>query len=304
MGITILPGPALRERTTLQLGGTCRAELVLACEADAEALPATLRETGGMPLVLGFGSNILACDGELDLTIVTPPIGTGPEAVRQDVTCNCDEAVFVRCGAGVRLPRLLAWLGERGLSGLEGLAGIPGSVGGAVAMNAGSYGVEIGARVNRVRVFTETHGLVWMGPTDVTLGYRHFSVKGLARDALCVVLEVELAMTPAPAMDIKAAMAAHMAQKRATQPITEASAGCVFKNPAPGVSAGKLLDDAGFKGFALGGMAFSTMHANFMINTGGGTAAQALELLDLARERVRERFGHTLQTEVRVCPCL
>ena len=252
MAIRILPGPALRERTTLKIGGVCRAELVVEREADAERLPDALGETGGRPLVLGWGSNILARDGELDIAVVTPALHQGPEAVRQSVMCDCDEAVFVRCGAGVRLPRLLAWLGAHGLSGLEGLAGVPGSVGGAMAMNAGSYGTEIGARMNRVRVFTEAHGLVWLGRADVELAYRHFAVKGLAPDALCVVLEVELALDLAPGCGYQGGHGGQHGQETGHPTHCRCQRGVRVQESGPGRERGKAPGRGGAQGLRRG----------------------------------------------------
>ena len=92
-------------------------------------------------------------------------------------------------------------------------------------------------------------------------------------------------------------------RKKGTQPVLAHTAGCVFRNPAPGVSAGRLLQEAGLKGFRLGGVGFSSLHANFLVNFGKGTAAEALELLAMARERVRRASGYDLELEVRLCPC-
>ena len=129
--------PSLAERTTLRLGGTAIAELVLEDAADLAALPERLRALGGSPLILGAGSNILARDGDLPLVLLRPRFMRGPEIAGEK-----DGKILVRVGAGVPLPRLLRFCAGQGLSGLEGLVGIPGSVGGAVAMNAGSFGTE------------------------------------------------------------------------------------------------------------------------------------------------------------------
>ena len=128
-----IPRPSLAERTTLRLGGTAIAELVLEDAADLAALSGRLRALGGSPLILGAGSNILARDGDLPLVLVRPRFMQGPDIVGEK-----DGKILVRVGAGVPLPRLLRFCVAQGLSGLEGLVGIPGSVGGAVAMNAGS----------------------------------------------------------------------------------------------------------------------------------------------------------------------
>jgi len=166
-----------------------------------------------------------------------------------------------------------------------------------VAMNAGSYGVELGSLVRRVRVWTPAGGLVWREAKDCAFGYRHFD-SGLGQGAgFQLIWEVELLLESDAPAAIRARMAAYYGKKKSTQPVTAKSAGCVFKNPV-GKSAGKLLDEAGMRGKCLGGMAFSNMHANFMVNVGGGTAQHALELLELGRELVRKKSGVSLETEV------
>ena len=203
---------------------------------------------------------------------------------------------MVRCAAGVRLPKLVAWCAARGLSGLEGMAGIPGAVGGAVAMNAGSYGVSMGDVLTRARLWSADSGAVWLTREALTCGYRHFD-PGLS--APWLVLGCELRLTRTEPDIVREAIKANLQRKKATQPITQATAGCVFKNPE-GVSAGKLLDEAGFKGRRMGGVGFSELHANFLVHHGGGSATQALELLETARETVRERTGIRLELEVKV----
>ncbi len=291
------PGPYLRERTTLRLGGKTLGEARLSREDELAELPGLLKSFGAAPLVLGRGSNILALDEDLPLVLVTPDFDAPPEIVE-----DSGGEVQVKVGAGRTLPGFLHWCAENGLGGLAGLAGIPGSMGGAVAMNAGSYGCETGERLAGVRVFTPERGTVFLPKTDFQLAYRKFNptAKGEAAPAWFVISEALFSLRREEPEAIKALMAENLRKKAATQPISAASAGCVFKNPAPGVSAGKLLDDAGFKGRRAGRMMFSELHANFLINTGGGTSKQALDLLDEARESVLAKFGYNLELEVKV----
>jgi UDP-N-acetylmuramate dehydrogenase len=195
------------------------------------------------------------------------------------------------------LPKLVNWATKLGLSGLEGLAGIPGTVGGAVAMNAGSYGRETADLLARVRIWDAAGGLRWIGPAQWTAGYRGFAPQGC--EALWLVLEAELTLKTATSESVRSAVDANLARKKATQPVNTATCGCVFKNPEGG-SAGKMLDELGFRGKGLGGMCFSAMHANFLVNEGRGTAKAALELIAKAREAVLGRFGVALELEVKV----
>ena len=283
--------PSFAERTTLGLGGTGLAQVTVRKEKDLEALPSTLERLGGKPVVLGRGSNILARDGLLDLV-----------AVRAEADAKFSvQSNRVLAGAALRLPMLLARLAAEGLSGLEGLSGIPGNVGGAVAMNAGSFGCEFKDCLRRVRVFTPERGLEWRTPDTFAMGYRHFCLN--EEPDFFLILGVELELAREDPGRVREHMRESYAKKKAVQPLGVRSAGCVFKNPEQGLSAGILLDKAGFRGKSLGGVALSDKHANFLINTGGGTSAQAFELLDMARQAVARQFGHTLEMEVKVWPC-
>lgn len=282
--------PSLAERTTLELGGTAEVELVVRDERDLDELGEFLMRESLRPFVIGEGSNLLAPDAHLDMALIRVATPPGPERVEKD-----GDKLIVRCGGGQRLPGLLGWAGMAGLSGLEGLTGIPGSVGGAVAMNAGSYGTEIGDVVRRVRLWSPGRGLFWLDRDQCEFGYRHFSPGIPAAKAL--VWQVEFALSEARPRQVRAAMQENYKRKKASQPVTAKSAGCVFKNPEND-SAGRLLDKAGMRGARLGGMAFSEVHANFLVNTGGGTSEDALELIDRGREKVKEAFGIILDMEV------
>ncbi len=295
MTLELGPGPLLASRTTLRLGGRALAEARLDRAEDAEGLADALAGLGGAPFVLGGGSNVLARDGELPLVVIAPRLRGEPVILHE----RAGDKIRVRVGAGVKLQRLVAWLATQGLSGLGGLVGVPGTVGGAVAGNAGSYGDCLGDVLARVRVWTPRAGLRWVGREGFSTAYRRFSLTG--EDGFFLVLEAEIDCEVREPIDIRKDMVAHLGQKKASQPITAATAGCVFKNP-PGEAAWRLLEAAGFRGKRLGGVGFSEKHANFLVNYGGGTAGEAFSLLAAARQSVRERSGYELELEVRVAP--
>jgi UDP-N-acetylmuramate dehydrogenase len=302
MPLTLTRDVLLKERTTLRLGGPALAEAVVTCEAGLDELARALPGLGGLPLALGAGSNILAGDGPHKLVLVRAANDAEPDVSAQPGGPD-GKTILVRAGAGLRLPRLLGFCQHAGLTGLESLTGVPGSIGGSVAMNAGSYGVELGALLTRVRVWTPEGGLVWREATDCAFGYRHFNPEVTA--GFWLVWEAEFALSAETPTAVRQRMETVYEKKKTSQPVTAKSAGCVFKNPegAPaGMGAGRLLDEAGVKGKRLGGMAFSTVHANFLVNEGGGTAAEALELLEYGRAAVFDRFGLDLETEVKVLP--
>lgn len=287
---------SLSECTSLGLGGIPRAVVRLASESDLEALPDTLAALdASLPVVvLGAGSNILASDA-LPLIVLQPEFRQAPRILQE----NADE-VLLEVGASVRLPALIAFCARMGLGGLEGMLGIPGSVGGAVAMNAGSYGCSMGPLLFSLRLFCAEKGLYTALADNFFYGYRKFWMNNKP-EYYCMISAV-LRLKKMPREAIRSRMRTCFFQKNSTQPLHTRSAGCVFANPSEDVSAGKLLDAAGFRGRVHGGVRLSPKHANFLENTGTGTAAQALELIAAARDAVHERFGVTLELEVKVWP--
>lgn len=302
----ILPSPSLAPLTTLRLGGSALAEIRLETPADFDRLPQALARVGGEPRVLGGGSNLLIAEGELPLTLIRPLCGERqvPEIRGERVDEAGRRKVAIRAGAGLRMPALLAWCAQNGLSGLEGLTGVPGRVGGAVAMNAGAYGDTLGDRLTSLTVFTPERGVHRLEPGGWTAAYRRFALA--APCAWFAVLEAGLALVPASADAVRAAMNERMARKKATQPVGLRTAGCVFKNPG-GLSAGRLLDEAGLRGRRQGSVYFTELHANFLAHDaradGGGGFEAAAELIAEAREAVARRAGINLDMEIKVWPC-
>lgn len=286
--------PGMAERTTLRLGGYALVELWPETEEDLARLPELAAKYGGVLYPLGRGSNVLACDGEIPLVLVRMDRFSQLQVVKDE-----NGRAIVKAGAGVPLRRLLRFCLEEGLSGLEGLVGIPGNVGGAVAMNAGSFGTVIGTCLRSIEGVVEGK-LQRFASDDLEMGYRHMSTKQMRQ--LPLVAYANLSLTHGIKNGIFRHMVLNFNEKKSRQPLTSWSAGCCFKNVA-GQSAGKMLEAVGFRGKSLGGMAFSSKHANFLINMGNGTAAQALELVHMAMEAVWHRFGVRLDLEIRVVPC-
>ena len=290
-----IPQPSLAARTTLHFGGTAIAELILETYRDLEILPERLRSLGGKALVLGAGSNILARDGQLPLVLVRPHYTQGPEVIAEE-----NKKIFVRVGAGVPLARLLRFCLKNGLSGLEGLVGIPGSVGGCIAMNAGSFGTETAKHLHSIQIISDENIKI-VPIADISFGYRTFSIPG--EKNFFIILEAIFVLTKSERDGIGKRMFHNFFEKKSKQPLISWSAGCIFKNPAPQTSAGRLLEESGFKGKRRGGVMFSALHANFLLNEGHGSAEAALDLIDEARAMVLQRFGIELTLEVRIIPC-
>ncbi|MDR1776220.1 MAG: UDP-N-acetylmuramate dehydrogenase [Desulfovibrio sp.] len=286
------PDPSLAERTTLRLGGTAIAEIVLETRHDLDILPERLRAWGGEALALGAGSNILARDGRLPFVLVRLNRAHSPLTVAEE-----DDRARVRVGAGAPMSRLLRFCLKNGLSGLEGLVGIPGSVGGCIAMNAGSFGAQTAAHLESIQIIAD--GCVKTVPAEkFDYGYRSFSIPGEKKNF--IILEAIFVLTKSQRNGIDKRMFQYFFEKKSKQPLNAWSAGCVFKNPSALTPAGRLLEDAGFRGKGRGGMIFSPLHANFLVNEGSGSATAALDMIEEARTAVLRQTGITLQTEVRI----
>ena len=306
----------LADRTTLHVGG--RVEWLLE-PSDPEELRLAwqaARERGFVPRVLGGGANLLVQGGTLPGVVIATtrmrrvfrPLDT-ESAFEGD-----EEAEVASVGRVAPLdrhvdPRLIAWCGatlpnivrtaqELGWSGLEGLVGVPGSVGGGVAMNAGGRPGCVWDVVESVRVLTAEGELVDRPRAECSPGYRD---GGLGTD-LCVGAVLALKVESKAA--VRERMRSFLHEKRAKQPVTEWSCGCVFKNPDPELSggrgAGQLIDDCGGKGLERGDAFVSPLHGNFIINRGGATADDVFGLIEDLRATVADRSGIELATEVQV----
>ena len=272
----------LAKRTTFRIGGPAATFL----EPDDErqfalAYSAALRS--GLPVhILGGGSNLLICDeGVPGVVLSTALLQSGAPAVHEG-------RVVVR--AGMRLSRLVRWTAQSGLAGLECLAGIPGTVGGAVRMNAGGRYGCVGGRVEAIWCADRRGETVMRQARHVRWGYR-------STDIAEPILAVEFQLERDSAGKTEGRLTEILEEKRSSQPVELRSAGCFFKNP-PKESAGRLIDGAGMKGRRVGGACVSDKHANFIVNLGGATARDVLALSTQVRERVRECFRVSLESEV------
>lgn len=284
--------PELSRLTTLRIGGKAIACLLPQNREDLLAAHERAACLGGRLMPIGRGSNILADDGHLPLVLISLDKFADIRTVAEE-----DGQILVRAGAGASLAALLRFCLQNCLTGLEGLVGIPGRVGGACAMNAGSFGVETGEKIWQMETLDES-GASLHARASLQLRYRALNLQNYKQ--LPIVTSVIFALTRGSKSDILRRMNLNYFEKKFRQPLGAWSAGCAFKNPAKGLSAGRLLDDAGLKGKKLGGMTFSSKHANFLINEGNGSAAAAFELLDLAVASVQAKHDVRLEPEVRI----
>ncbi|WP_420264811.1 UDP-N-acetylmuramate dehydrogenase [Candidatus Magnetominusculus dajiuhuensis] len=249
---------------------------------------------GGVPyLVLGGGSNVLFGDGGFEGVVIST------KGFRSIETQTTDKGLFIRAGAGVSLAQVVMAAQREAGQGIEGLAGIPGTLGGAVFGNAGSFGAEIKDVVVAVTIVS-VDGQVKVlrtgdgQPDSLKFAYRR---SGIADNSVIVSVDMRLPFGDADLIAAKAHEC--VTKKRQTQPISLHSAGCVFKNPVGGY-AGELIEHAGCKGLICGGIEVSTVHANFFINRGGGTAADYLSLMERVKAMVQAKFDVGLAPEIRI----
>jgi UDP-N-acetylmuramate dehydrogenase len=283
---TVRADVPLRELTWYQLGGPARWFCEPRDEAELAALLARVRAPQIPWQVLGSGANVIVRDEGFDGVVIRLR-GPGFEQIEFE-----DETVHA--GAGTDLPTLVRSTLEHGLVGLEVLAGIPGTVGGAVRMNSGGRHGEIGEFVRDLRLLDRDGQIVTRPAAEVGFAYRHTNLAG------CIVLGVTLALEQG---DAEAALKRYReiwSEKYASQPaLGSRSSGCIFKNP-PEQSAGRLLDEAGLKGVRVGEAEISPLHANFIVAHDGATAQDVLDLMQLAKERVRQAAGIALEPEVEI----
>jgi len=288
----LLPQSAVRrdeplaKRTTLRVGGCADVCLEPASEEDLSRAIQFCRQTEIPFLVLGRGSNLLVRDGGIRGVVIclSHPNFSRIEADRPDL----------HCGAGARLKAVSAKARELELAGLEFLEGIPGSVGGALRMNAGAMGSAVLEVVTQVRFMDHAGKVHERNIAQVPAEYRS-----------CPLFQTNIALgaTFRGQPDAKEAIARRTVEfnkKRWSSQPREPSAGCIFKNPSPALSAGKLIEELGLKGRRQGGAVVSTVHGNFIVNDGDATAGDVLQLISLIQTRARVERGIELRTEVEI----
>ena len=275
----------LAKHTTLRVGGPAQFWVEPRTEAAfAELIRFCRRETLAL-FVVGRGSNLLVRDGGIRGVVVHP---SGGDFDKVEVSGN-----EITAGVGAKLKQI-AYAGKgAGLGGLEWMEGIPGAVGGALRMNAGAMGAQTFENVVRVRFLDKEGNAHEKTPAEMQVHYRH--VPTLERNyAVSAVFKG----TPAPADEIERRLGESQEKRRTTQPAAK-SAGCIFKNPAT-IPAGKLVDELGLKNTRVGNARVSEVHGNFIVNDGGATASEVLELIAKIQDKARKQRGIELETEVQI----
>ena len=284
-GARLRKGASLAELTSFRIGGPADLLLIVENEEELRAAMAAAWRKRVAAFCLGLGTNLLVSDRGVRGLVLR--LGEGLAGLEFDGS-------QVRAGAAARFGRLVEEAVERALEGLEFGEGIPGSVGGGLMMNAGAFGGEMAQVVRYVHGVTEQGESLRLSGEEVGFSYRR-----TALPPRFVITRVDFELKPGDGASLRARVAELSAKRNARQPRGLPNAGSVFKNP-PGNFAGRLLEGAGLKGARMGGAAFSTEHANFIVNLGSARAEDVRGLIELARSRVKERSGVSLEPEVRM----
>lgn len=277
----------LSAHTSFKIGGPCGAMLFPASEEELVQVYHLLVEAGERPFVLGGGTNTLFADQGYSGFILQTRDGFNKIELLGDGR--------LRAQVGATLAKLAQAACDAGLTGLEFAHGIPGTVGGGVFMNAGAYGGEMKQVVTSVRYLSSEGEVLEISGEACAFGYRTSIFQGNG----AVVLSAEFSLQSENRDSIRAKMQELAAKRREKQPLEYPSAGSAFRRPE-GYFAGALIEQAGLKGFQIGGAAVSEKHAGFVINKGGATAFDVTALLSTVQQRVLENSGVLLEPEIRV----
>lgn len=278
----------MSSHTTLRIGGLAD---MFAMPGDIRSLKNLLAAARGrnLPVMpLGGGSNLLVADSGIEGLVVSML-----SLNYIDIFEERNDAVMLYAGAGTPLQKLINLVKDRGYKGIEGLVGIPGSVGGAIRGNAGSFGFEIGDVVKAVTVIDNNGDVLTIEGNGLNFSYRSSSIHNGD-----IVVSATIILEKDDVEGVSRRIRDFFQEKLNRQPISEHSAGCVFKNP-PGNYAARLIDEAQCKGMRRGDIEVSAKHANFFINTGNGKASDFMALMEDVRGKVLKAFGIGLEPEIK-----
>jgi len=270
--------------TTFRIGGKALALCNIKKLTELKNLIVYLNTEKIPYVILGKGSNVLISDSGFQGVVLRL------KGKFEKITHKRNSLI---AGAGVKIPSLLRYCIMHSIKGLEFLAGIPGTVGGAVSMNAGAFGKEICQCIEKILILKRDGEMCIKNISDLKFSYRNLSIETGA-----IILYAWFKVEQGDREEIKRKIRNYLEKRKRTQPIGFHSAGCIFKNPK-GDFAGRLIEKAGLKGLKIGGAVVSDIHANFILNEGNAKASDVLALIKEIKERIKDKEGINLETEIR-----
>jgi UDP-N-acetylmuramate dehydrogenase len=277
----------LSQHTTMKIGGPADLFIEPSSLENIQKVMNLIKERQLPWRAIGRGSNLLVSDKGIEGVVIRLGSGLNHLSINEST---------ITVGGGHSLVSLSTLISKRGLSGLEFASGIPGSVGGAVYMNAGAHGSDISKILTRAHILFEDGSIEWLSNDEMEFTYR---TSVLQKKRPGVVLEAEFKLTMGDRTAIVSKMQKNKDYRKETQPWNFPCAGSIFRNPLPNY-AGKLIEEAGLKGFQIGGAKISEMHGNFIVNAGNATAKDVLDLIQYIKDKILHLYGIKMETEVEI----
>lgn len=277
----------LSQHTTMKIGGPADIFIEPSSLENIQKVMTFIKERQIPWRAIGRGSNLLVSDKGIEGVVIK--LGSGLDHL------SINEST-ITVGGGHSLVSLSTLISKKGLSGLEFASGIPGSVGGAVYMNAGAHGSDISKILTKAHILFEDGAIEWLSKDEMEFTYR---TSVLQKKRPGIVLEAEFQLIKGDRTAIVSQMQKNKDYRKETQPWNFPCAGSIFRNPLPNY-AGKLIEDAGLKGFQIGGAKISEMHGNFIVNAGNATAKDVLDLIQYIKDKILNLYGIKIETEVEI----
>ncbi len=279
----------MKKHTTFKVGGPAEIYIKIQTIEELKQIKELAEKEQIPTTIIGNGSNILVTDKGIKGLVIKI------EIKKLEIQKEAEDKIEITVGAGNKLAELTQNLAKQNISGLEELSGIPGTIGGAIKMNAGAHGKEIKDIIKQVKILDETNNIKTLQNNDLQFGYR----KSIFTKQKYIILEATLNLTTAPKEQIQEKIKKYLKIRKQNQPLEYPSAGSTFKREENFITA-QQIDEAGLKGYQIGGAAISEKHAGFIINKGNATAQDIQDLIKYIQNKIYEKTGKKIELEIEI----